>query len=1516
MEDNTGKRKLEEIDGDADCTPTKVARLEETEPFFMDRISRYLFYKEKKTAAKEANQKRSQANCNRQIKAVVGEILEAGIIAEMNQVEANDLRLWYRSHEDETPSTTQLVATTVEPTVKSLTASSINELEVHATKMRNLHYEWQPWQVLADNLRLGLRSCLENWKTDSKHPFASTLANSWEQIYVDNPDMFFELLRESVGIRPTAETIGGILHRLKKIKISCSDTQVPEVIGNWQKELCNFFHIADDDDEENMNNEQKLQKVKILQTLIQSVKFAPQEVDAIFKQEFIVDKDTPIKELMETAWRKYFFAKSVADTYNSASVSEHSSSSGERNKSHKLISNTGRSNDGPFHGGTCWGCGHAGHKKVQCRYKNLHPDFNKERVPWEVSTTGKAYKSAGLSTLNPYTTLKDRKEGKKSDKPIYIAAATTAKSGESQIESLSMVKATLIIKDRETDVTILIDTGALQADYISRDLVLRENLENSELAAPLRVFSGIGDSHSLVINYCSAKLVLSDTTRIFTIETDLNVIDCVFDVILGMKTIIKYDMLSWLQARIKMEGDFSYDSVATILSKEDVFDYESEEDDPFEFYDRDIPTYDVSTDISKIQIYGSEEFRKKALALCQEFGDIFASTVDAAPAKVTPLTLEIDENKWLQPRNRLPARPQGREREMEIDRQVQEMLYLGIIQPSQAEAYSQVVLVKKPNNRFRMCIDYRSLNECMARMEWPIPLIASMLRNIGSKKAKLFAVMDLTSGYHQMPLHGKSTKYTAFKTSKGLFEYTRVPFGLMVAGSYFQQKMVCEVLPAEVHTICEVYLDDVLTWGQTEDELLDNLRTIFTRYREAGIKVNPEKTRIGMNEIEYVGHTISGDGLSFTKEKLMRVLDFPKPTTLKSLQKFVGMVNYFSSHIRNYSNLMRPLNELKRGLTKPGSVIVWDEEADQAFESVKHEIENCPTLFFIDESAPITLMTDASDYGIGAYLYQTIAEQEQPIAFVSKSLQKSQLNWSTVEKECYAIYYACMSLEYLIRDVKFTIKTDHHNLRYMNVGLSPKVKRWKLALQEFDFKIETIPGIANEIADSLSRLCHDYAAPITEETADSEILITPEQWDNIARVHNSMVGHFGIDETIRRLDDFNHKWRNRREHVKSFISKCVVCQKLSQAKISVTASKFYLSTLKPMECVSIDTIGPLEVDDRGNQHIITMIDNFTRWVELYPAPDTSAVSAARGIISLLGHYGCPKYLLSDRGPQYVNEVVTEITKYYSINRTQSTPYSHEENGIVERANKEVMRHLRAIIYDDDVIVRWSDVLPLVQRIMNAHVHEAIGVSPAQILFGNAITLDPLLEQSTDSIVPLMRTEYADQIVKAQRAILKIAKIQQTEAQQAHISNQSSTVTVYPEGSLVLMKNSNITKTSPKFSGPYKVIFNKGNTYRISHLATGRVYDRDIHMLKVFEYDPRFVDPQAVAAEEHGLDIVENILAHKGKGKNMMFQTKWVDSDIITWEPIENMKNNILWKRYIHGNNLIPSLPIAVRRWLE
>jgi transposase InsO family protein len=746
--------------------------------------------------------------------------------------------------------------------------------------------------------------------------------------------------------------------------------------------------------------------------------------------------------------------------------------------------------------------------------------------------------------------------------------------------------------------------------------------------------------------------------------------------------------------------------------------------------------------------------------------------------------------------------------------------------------------------------------------------------------------------------------------------------GLKGAPSYFQQVMATVVLAGLLYILCELYLDDILVFGKTQDEFVGNLTEVFERFRLHKLTLNPAKCKLGLPKVQFVGHELTQEGITFSDKKRQQVLHFPRPTNVKGLRMFLGLANYFRSHVHDHTGKVRILQNMLS--VDRNKKLDWNETTIAAFEHIKLVISECPTLFFLDSNAPVFLQTDASDYGIGAYLFQLINGVERPVRFLSKSLSSGQLGWSVPEKEAYAIFYAFTKLEYLIRDIKFTLQTDHKNLTYINTAGSPKVLRWKLAIQEYSFDMQYIKGEDNKVADAMSRLCVlESFEPHQLNNLDSYI-IPADKMILIEAAHNELVGHHGTERTLAKLRAQGHDWLYMRTHVKSFIKKCPFCQKMSYKKIVAQTVPFTTSRTEPMECLNIDSIGPLP----GDYHILVIICCFTRFVEFYTVPNTTAIEAAKALLQHVGRFGAPAQIRSDRGPQFANDIIEEFLKLIGTEHLLTLAYSSQENSIVERANKEVMRHLRAIIFQKNIIDDWQYSLPLVQRIMNASVHNSIGVSPAQLLFGNSIDLDrgvllPYKPENSAERIPL--SEWAVKMLSKQEELLNAAKSSQEELDNFHIAERktSSEPTEFPVNSYVLVNYHDRppTKMHTPLKGPMRVISFSNANYTLQDLVTNRTQNIHVSKLRPFVYDGQGPDPRVIANKDKQVWDVQAILGHTGvkrKKSEMEFKVHWVgfppeDYTMGTWK---DLSSNAVLHRYLIDNGMKSIIPKSYRNLYE
>ena len=284
-------------------------------------------------------------------------------------------------------------------------------------------------------------------------------------------------------------------------------------------------------------------------------------------------------------------------------------------------------------------------------------------------------------------------------------------------------------------------------------------------------------------------------------------------------------------------------------------------------------------------------------------------------------------------------------KQVEVARKCAELVEQGVIKPSLAQAWSQVVLAQRPDGNYRFCHDFRRLNECTETESWPIPKISEMIDRLGNKRAEHFATLDLKDGYFQVPLSASSAEYTCFTTFSGNYVYNRVAQGLKNAVAFFQNMMTAVIFATLIYVILEVYLDDVIVHDESKGfaQFLINVGVTFEKMEKHRLLANPDKTVLGVPQTVFCGHTIDGTGKHFTRAKLDAVLDIPIPEWGKGLKSFLGVAQWFADHVKDFSSKTRILQEYVHDYEHTKNrKIPWSREGREAFELIKTEINECP----------------------------------------------------------------------------------------------------------------------------------------------------------------------------------------------------------------------------------------------------------------------------------------------------------------------------------------------------------------------------------------------------------------------------------------------------------------------------------------------------------------------------------------------------------------------------------------------
>ncbi len=459
-----------------------------------------------------------------------------------------------------------------------------------------------------------------------------------------------------------------------------------------------------------------------------------------------------------------------------------------------------------------------------------------------------------------------------------------------------------------------------------------------------------------------------------------------------------------------------------------------------------------------------------------------------------------------------------------VRKHLQELLSSGVIRESESSFSSPIVVVRKKNGDVRLCIDYRKLNLQTIKDAYALPNFEETFATLNG--SKWFTVLDLKSGYYQIEVEEADKAKTAFVCPLGFWEFNRIPQGVTNAPSTFQRLMEKCMGDINLKEVL-VFLDDLIVFSQTREEHERRLLRVLSRLKEYGLKLSPEKCRFFQTSVKYLGHIVSKHGVETDPEKIEAIKTWPCPKNLKELRSFLGFSGYYRRFIKDYAQIVKPLNELTFGYPplrkskKPrnegqchnpkeqfGSR--WTSSCQTAFETLITKLSTAPVLGFANPKLPYILHTDASISGLGAALYQEQDGEQRVIAYASRGLSRSESRYPAHKLEFLALKWAVTEKFHdFLYGCSFTVVTDSNPLTYLltTAKLDAVSYRWLAALSTFSFKLQYRAGKLNTDADSLSR------RPQEELSEDQLSTKEIERIEKFVQYHTAEANVPGITDT-------------------------------------------------------------------------------------------------------------------------------------------------------------------------------------------------------------------------------------------------------------------------------------------------------------------------------------------------------------------------------------------------------------------
>jgi len=871
--------------------------------------------------------------------------------------------------------------------------------------------------------------------------------------------------------------------------------------------------------------------------------------------------------------------------------------------------------------------------------------------------------------------------------------------------------------------------------------------------------------------------------------------------------------------------------------------------------------------------------------LVNDFADVFGP-LPREGSSLPPMPIPLREG-FVVPR--VPLRVFSHDREEQLNKLIDKGLTEGVFIKEPSAAAAAPHIFPKPNDPgvYRMTVDYRRLNEGVVPFNYPMPNAEKCFEALS--KYRLFSKIDLREGYHQLRIVEGDRWKTGFITRSGAYVYTRVPMGLTIAPNYFQYRM--RQLLEDLEGV-EVFVDDIVIGALSREEMLCKLRMVLERMRKVNLRLKQAKCVFGVPQIIYLGFVLSSRGVAIDGERKRAIANMKVPTSVKQVRAFLGFTNFFRRFILNYAMIAQPLYALLARSAHPQFPLTGNHLA--AVEKLKTALLEAPLCAHVDYEQSIYLRTDASDVGVGAFLYQVEGGATKPIMFLSRAFKGSETNWSVVEKEAYALFWSVTKLESILLGHAFEVETDSKTLSYLQNSSTPKLVRWRLRLSEFQFTLRHIPGVENVVADGLSR-CLAVASV-------DEAFVT---------VHNSRVGHHGVGLTMQKLKETFPGQDFSETEVKRAISECPTCQKLEQATKANPSPHFVTKTFDPFVVWSMDHIVGLPVDSDGNGAIFVVTDHFTRFTLVFPVKSTGAMEVAKCLLSAYCLFGTPEAMISDNGSMFCSDVLKEFHALLGVKTSFTVEYNHQQNGMVERRNKEVLRLLRAIVFDRCALANWSVYLPIVQNIVNNTRFD--GVSPNELVFGLANnSRRSLFLRGGGGVVPKTTdlTKFWVDTVKCQQRLMHRAAAEE-EVVEEPVEQQFKTDSwVLVDRRRNAQLTTDLTKLAPIWLGPYQVRGYDGRTgvYQLedfSNSASGKNVLR-YHTTQLKEFVQKgSTNPIVVAAKDRNEHVVLSIAQHTGsvgRKTGMKFLARFADGSE-EWMSYQSLKNTAVLAEYAATHQL-------------
>ena len=936
--------------------------------------------------------------------------------------------------------------------------------------------------------------------------------------------------------------------------------------------------------------------------------------------------------------------------------------------------------------------------------------------------------------------------------------------------------------------------------------------------------------------------------------------------------------------------------------------------------------------------------------LVSEYDDIFKGELP----NTLPPRRDIDFEIHLKKDEPPPVRPVIRispDELVELKKQLQDLLSKRLIRPSSSPFGAPIFFVKKKEGDLRMVCDYRALNRITITDSNPVPLISEALDQVSG--ACISSKIDLLGAYHQMRIREEDIPKTAIRTRYGSFEWRVLCFGLTNAPASFTRLL--STLLRELNGECLVlFLDDVLVYSKSREEHAVHLRRLFDLLRKNQLYAKRSKCVIGASEVEFLGHIVSEHGIAMQDRLKDAIIDWPTPKSVKEVQQFIGLANYYRKFILGYAKILQPISDIVRK-----HKFEWTEEQESSFVQLKTALTTAPVLAHPASDKEFVISTDASKYAVGA----TLEQDGRPVAYLSHRLSDAERNWDTGDQELLAFMIALRHWDIYLRGRKFTFRTDHEPIRYLQTKarLSGRQARWLDVLQSYTYDTQHVPGRKNVVPDALSRrpdqapsirklevmeddwlkkvkcgyendefshqmimFLQDEQTPTIgkvrqqasnyEYTGDyllwkgteTKRIYVPDtdtlRFDIIGQFHSP--AHLGTDKTYPKLTSQLY-WPGMYADTERYCAHCHDCQ-LNKVPNTAPAGKLQSHEIPGTvwDVVTMDFLTELPQCKAGFDSVFVIVEKLSKRAVFIPTTKTVTAPEAAQLLqdTIFSKHGIPVKIISDRDPKFKSNFWQTMMQLLNVKLNISTADHPQTDGQSEAMIRTLSNMIRKTVQEDKD--NWHEMLSTLEFEYNSSKNASTTLTPFEVDLGRN-PHNPLTRKLEDCGV---RCQSAADMVDKMNSFrtLERDKIAEAQSRQRYYADAKRRDLNFKEADLVLLRNETLstskrsglpTKWRSKYLGPLKITKVIGPVdYRVELPPSMQRAHNVFHVSKLRKYKEPLgrKGPLSVVIDADGTveQEVEAILRKKKHQRRIYYLVQFMDDpeSEAVWLPKSELTN--------------------------